>query len=194
MVRYSAEHKEAQRARLLRDGGRLIKERGLRGLSLRTLASELGVSVSGLYTYFENSDAMAEALLEAEVQRSVDNFKRVRAAMDDGETRGVVWHGFLQSYLSLAHVRNPGAGCAIAALASDMPMQSPALRDTYTQASRTIATLIDESLGTQDRGHGILASVIGAINLARAEIDDDRAEAVLDSATGQILPMLLAPE
>jgi len=56
------EEREAMRGRILDAAHELLMEQGPEALSTRVIADRLGVSHMVLYTYFENYDALAEAL------------------------------------------------------------------------------------------------------------------------------------
>jgi len=56
------EEREAMRERILDAAHELLLEQGLDALSTRVIADRLGVSHMVLYTYFENHEALAQAL------------------------------------------------------------------------------------------------------------------------------------
>jgi len=58
----SEEERAAMRERILDAAREVLMEQGPQALSTRVIAERLGVSHMVLYTYFENTDAMSEAL------------------------------------------------------------------------------------------------------------------------------------
>ncbi len=58
------EKDEAKRQAILGAAKRLFAERGFNGVSMSELASDIDLPVGSIYTYFENKDALARAVIE----------------------------------------------------------------------------------------------------------------------------------
>lgn len=78
--RYSEEHLQSMRARILDVASSLLTEKGPQALSSRAIADELGISHMALYTYFENQPAILQALAEREMGK-------LRARQEEFERR-----------------------------------------------------------------------------------------------------------
>lgn len=74
----------ARRRRMLDAAMDLIAERGLEALTISSLAGRLGMSVGGLYRYFEGKEAILVALQEHAIARFAEE---QRAALDRAEHR-----------------------------------------------------------------------------------------------------------
>lgn len=65
----------------------LLDEKGFTGLTLRRLADRLGVKAAALYWHFENKQDLVNQLATKII---VDEFKKVKKAMDAADWRGVL--------------------------------------------------------------------------------------------------------
>lgn len=61
---------EQHRREIVDAAERLVKGNGLHQLKLRDIAKESGKSLGNLYNYFQNKEAIIEALVEREKSRS----------------------------------------------------------------------------------------------------------------------------
>jgi AcrR family transcriptional regulator len=52
------------RARILRESGELLREKGIAGFSMRGVAERVGVTATALYRHFEDKDALLATLLD----------------------------------------------------------------------------------------------------------------------------------
>jgi AcrR family transcriptional regulator len=84
---------------------RLFAERGYRGVTLRALAAELGVSPMTPYRYFRDKDDIFAAVRAAGFRRFADAQEAAHAAEDDPERR---LRGMARSYVEFAR-REPHA-------------------------------------------------------------------------------------
>jgi hypothetical protein len=84
-----------------------------------------------------------------------------------------------QAYLSKEHVDAVETGCAVAALCSEMPRQAPAVRRVATRRIKEMIDLVARELpnwgqpGSHERALVTVATMVGALQLARA-VDDPR--------------------
>lgn len=67
------------RARILAAAGELVRRHGVKGLGMRALASEVGLTAPTLYGYFASKDAVLDALFQ---QASEMLFTSIRVAQD----------------------------------------------------------------------------------------------------------------
>ena len=77
------------------------------------------------------------------------------------------------------------AGCPMAALASDLPRLSEATREQFAAGVRRFTETIGEklvALGLADASvlaHSVVSELIGALTLARIELNATRSDAIL---------------
>jgi TetR/AcrR family transcriptional repressor of nem operon len=96
----------------------------------------------------------------------------------------------VSNYLSIAHVRAPGMGCPVAALANDVAREAPdsPVRSRFTRGVRgmvdLMAALVPKTPKQKRRQRALssLATLVGAVVLARAVDDEALAEEILGAA------------
>ncbi|MDE4909210.1 TetR family transcriptional regulator [Methylobacterium sp. 092160098-2] len=177
MPRVSQEQAKLNRQRVVEVAATLFRERGLHGVGVADIMGAAGLTHGGFYGQFANKDALvAEAFDTALV-----NNRRGSA-----ET-------LVTKYLSLAHVRAPGIGCPIAALANDVAREAPdsPIRSRFTHGVRGLAALVADAVSKrakrkQERVLSSLSTLVGAVVLARAVDDEDLAEQILAAARASI--------
>ena len=105
--------------------------------------------------------------------------------LDQRLARGAsAFRGFVDSYLSEAHLASMDTGCPVAALGCDMARQSGAVRDASAQrVERLIATVRDTLPGASRATTAAVAgTLVGSLQLARALGDNAEGRAVLGAA------------
>lgn len=166
-MRRSREAAARTRRTAVQAASRLFRERGIEAVSVGDVMSSLGMTAGGFYRHFESKEALAaEACAEA--------FAGSALAEESAEA-------MLRGYLSRAHRDAPATGCPLPALASDMPRQPAALRRAYTDGvRRTLARIERLAPGTDARTRrALLASMVGAMAVARAVDDEELSAAML---------------
>ena len=76
-MRYSREHKEQARQRLVEGGARLAKKRGFTAAGVDDLAAASGVTSGAVYKHFGGKSELLAAIIEAELARSAALFASV---------------------------------------------------------------------------------------------------------------------
>ncbi|HYH19235.1 MAG TPA: TetR/AcrR family transcriptional regulator [Azospirillum sp.] len=185
-MRYSKEHKEQSRARILETASRLFRERGLEGIGVADLMKAAGLTHGGFYGHFASKDALvAEAVREA---LTTGRAALAKAARSGAGPEGL--RALLDLYLSPRHRDAPGAGCAIAALGAEALRAAPETRHAFTEGIEALAALVADTLpegspGGPDRRERALATVatmVGAMVMARAVDDPTLSEEILEAA------------
>ena len=78
----------------------------------------------------------------------------------------------IAAYLSTAHRDNPAKGCASAALLPELARQPPETREVYTDRFvslvRQVSAALPQSNDPEGVALGVFATLIGALQLARA--------------------------
>ena len=86
----------------------------------------------------------------------------------------------------IAHRERRGDGCVIAALGGEIPRQGAAIRHSFTDAVRAImkriASLMPGRRKSEDEALAIVATMVGALTLARAVDDPELSDRILAAA------------
>ncbi len=174
MPRVSQEQAKLNRQRVVEVAATLFRERGLHGVGVADIMGAAGLTHGGFYGQFANKDALAAEAFET-------------ALTDNG--RGQL-DSLVSNYLSIAHVRAPGMGCPVAALANDVAREAPdsPVRSRFTRGVRgmvdLMAALVPKTPKQKRRQRALssLATLVGAVVLARAVDDEALAEEILGAA------------
>jgi TetR/AcrR family transcriptional repressor of nem operon len=174
-MRVSKQTAAENRERILTEAARLFREHGLAGVGVDALTNAAGLTHGSLYSQFGSKERLAaEALSHAQNTSSVRMGDA--ATLDDYVTR----------YLSADHRERRGDGCVMAALAGEIPRQGAALRRNFTDAvqavMKQIAGLMPGRRNSEDEALAIVATMVGALTLARAVDDPELSDRILAAA------------
>lgn len=133
---------EETRRRILERAVLLASRAGLEGLSIGELASDLGLSKSGLFAHFGSKEDLQVAVLDAAAQRfeSVVLKPGLRVARGEARVRALVeaW---------IAWVADPGSpgGCIFLAAATELDDREGKARDFLVGGQRQLIELLTRS-------------------------------------------------
>jgi TetR/AcrR family transcriptional regulator, transcriptional repressor for nem operon len=181
-MRYTEEHKQAVRARIVEAAAHALRGAGLDGVSIAALMKKVGLTHGGFYAHFQDRDELlAEAITFAAEQTGQSVFSEEAGGLKDTIT----------AYLSKEHLHSPAGGCVLAALGTDATRQREPVRRAFAGAARGFIRLLEKKLhpnspsGTLSNDTLVLASrMLGAIVLARLVRDEQLAERILAAARG----------
>lgn len=180
--------------RILDTAARVIRRAGFNGVGVADIMKEAGLTHGGFYAHFPSRDAlMAEALAHAGRQSA----ERIAKGNATREARGASpFRALVEGYLSERHLSGTENGCAVAALASEMPRQSPEVRAAAAQRVRGLIELVERALpaATQAASAPAIASqMVGALQLARALGDNAEGKALLTANRSALLALFDTP-
>ena len=187
-MRVTKEKAAENRARILAAAARLFRERGLSGVGVDALGEAAGMTHGSLYSQFGSKESLAAEALTQALARSAGKAVLEDAAPGEGALRG-----FVARYLSARHRDEPGQGCALAALGCEIPRQPPAVRRAFTEGLRAtvgrIARLLPKGRrqAQEDEALAVMASLVGALVLARAVDDPALSERILAAARDRLM-------
>lgn len=186
-MRRSQEDTADTRARIVAAASRLFRANGIDATSVADVMSAVGLTVGGFYRHFESKDALvAEAIETASRETTTRQLTSARAG---GEADLVA---MLDAYLSDAHRKQPGRGCPVAALCSEVAHGSAASKKAFTGAIERLLTTVEAVIGSKTRGdrESVLfaaSAAVGAVVLARATHDDALAGELLAAVRERLL-------
>jgi TetR/AcrR family transcriptional regulator, transcriptional repressor for nem operon len=181
-VRYSKEHKAQAKAAIVREAGRTLKESGFHAVGVDALAASAQVTSGALYSNFANK----ESVLEEVVAEQLGAEFAPLAGLEPAERRSALAE-VLHVYLSDQHRDDPGHGCVMPALSADVARAGDPVRAVYQhRITDVVAAFTPAMHGTtseekQQQAWTLLASIVGAITIARALPPGDHAQAILDA-------------
>ncbi len=183
-MRYSAEHKQATRERIVRTASRHFRKHGGKGVAITDLMSKLDLTHGGFYKHFDSKEQLlAEAIAEAFDETE----SRFTEAVSKGKP-GTELKTLIENYLSVEHCARPDQGCPMAALASEIGRFPRAVRAEIDRAikrrvKRTARFLPGANERERERNcMALLSGLIGTVSVARAVVDPEVRRAVLEAS------------
>jgi len=147
------------KATIIRSAARLFRERGFETVSIADVMNTAGLTVGGFYRHFESKEALAAAAIEAATVESMSLREKGPLA---------------PAYLTGLHCDNPGEGCPVAALVSDIARQPASTRTAFTDAVRAMVASLEPETGDRSAALRRAIELVGAVALARAVRHDDK--------------------
>jgi len=179
-MRYTPEHNDATRERILEAASRLFREHGIAAVGLAKIMAAAGLTVGTFYTHFKSK----EALLRETILRSLNaRHEELKQALHEADIEILI-----RAYLSPEHRDAAGTGCPIAALASEVARHPRATRRTFASHNAPTLDAIAAWLSSrQDKevsradAAALLGLLAGTLQLARATPDRAESDAILEA-------------
>lgn len=186
MARYSPEHKEATRRRMIETAGRRLKSDGIDGSGIATLVADAGLTNGAFYGHFASKEDLVASVVTQQLTDQVAVVDALPAGLASVEA-------FLREYLSAEHRDDPAEGCPSAALLDEIGRCDATTRDAYTDGARSMIEAISRHLDegdaqqTDERSIGIFTLLVGSLQLARAVTDAELSDRILAAAYTQAM-------
>jgi TetR/AcrR family transcriptional regulator, transcriptional repressor for nem operon len=186
-MRVSREQAAEHRERILDTAAKLFREKGFDGIGVADLMGAAGLTHGGFYGHFSSKEDLVAQACARTFARSVDAWGR---SAGQG-TRGAL-AAITASYLSVKHRDHPGSGCLLAALGTDVWRQGPSVRRVVTQGllgliGRLTRVVPGHSAARKrERALATMASLVGALVLARAVDDKALSEEILQATAASL--------
>jgi TetR/AcrR family transcriptional regulator, transcriptional repressor for nem operon len=164
-MRYSKDHKDASRQRLIELSGSHAKQHGFNESGMASLAASAGVTTGALYKHFDGKGDLLVAVINAELERTAQMYDGFDPADDVSAARS------LAGYLSLQHVRHPEQGCPLPSLTPEIARADDAAKAAYQAGLLEIHAKLRRLTATSEDAWTLMAQNVGAVMLARASPD-----------------------
>ncbi|GCD88170.1 TetR/AcrR family transcriptional regulator [Nocardioides sp. LS1] len=181
MARYSPEHKEATRRRMIETAGRRFKSDGIDGSGIATLVADAGLTNGAFYGHFASKDDLVASVVTQQLADQVAVVNDLPAGLASVES-------YLREYLSPAHRDDLAGGCPSAALLDEIGRCDLTVREAYTEGAHSMIEAIARHLDdgdaqrTRERAIGLFTLLVGSIQAARAVTDPELSEQILAAA------------
>jgi len=189
---YSKADKLESHERIVKVAADLFRELGVNGISVADLMQYAGLTHGGFYRHFSSR----EELVDEAVERALKDGSAVADSIAAAPQSNI--DSVVDAYLSLAHRDNIASSCAVTAMASDVARSGDRARAAYTrQVGRyveLISKLIEHQPPKKRRAHALesLATLVGALSMARAVNDDKLSKEILKTAANALKARLAA--
>jgi TetR/AcrR family transcriptional repressor of nem operon len=180
-MRYDAEHKQKTRERVLKAAAKAIRTDGPHQVGVAGVMAQAGLTHGGFYAHFKSKDELVAAAIG---QMFEDGAARI-ARVSEGETAAQTLIGYIDFYLSPGHRDARSSGCPLPFLAADAPRLAEPARERFARGAEGLERRMAQRIAALDNGHSpdeagsVLAELVGALSLARAEPDPERSDMIL---------------
>jgi AcrR family transcriptional regulator len=188
-MRYSAEHKEETRRKILDAAARRFRAEGYEGLGVDGLAKAAGVTNGAFYGHFASKADAYRAVVEAGLQDLREGIERFR------RDHGADWlAAFTAFYFSPPKIGCAEAVCGLPAFAPEAARAPAETREAFQsrllQVVEAVADGLEGPVQTRfDRAWRVLAVLAGGVTLARAVPDEDLARQIADALTPVVVKL-----
>lgn len=170
LMRGSRDDKAASRERIVAIAATRIREAGTEQPGVAEVMNAAGLTHGGFYKHFASRD---DLIAEAVKRAMVDSEPRIAQLVADSGSDDLLT-AFVDAYLSPEHRDDPGTGCGVAALGSDVArlggVPQEAFRDQVDRYRAQLQPLLDDG-GEEDEARGratvTLCAMVGALTIAR---------------------------
>ncbi len=179
-MRRSRTETAESRQRIVKAASHLMRERGAEQVSVADIMTAAGMTHGGFYVHFPDKDALL-----AEATKEAFSEKLDQIDSEDKAARAEALRSYIDGYMTLDHVLDPGFGCPIAGLGPNSTRAVPVVRKAMSEgAERTITTFARDlpKLRGSERENAIrtLISMVGSLVVARALKGKDLQKEVID--------------
>jgi TetR/AcrR family transcriptional repressor of nem operon len=188
-MRYSKDHKQATRQRILEAAGRRFKQDGIDGAGLATVMSDAGLTNGAFYAHFSSKEDLVANVLADQLRaqrESIEAELADRAGLD----------AFVRAYLSPEHRDQIADGCPSAALLDEIARRPADTRDVFTEEVMGVIDDIASRLDPSDveaarvDALSLFGLMVGTLQLARTLTDRELSDRVLNRGVETALKLL----
>lgn len=184
-MKVSREQAANNRERVLEAATKLFRERGFDGIGVADVMKSAGLTHGGFYGQFASKEDLAAEVCSRSMTQSLERW----AHKLEGE-QGI--NALFDHYLSTQHRDNVGKGCTVPALAAEIPRRDKSVRRAFGNGLAAMVDLLGAALpgrieATRRRkALASLASMVGAVVLARAVDDRALSDEILDATQASL--------
>ena len=183
-----ASRKQLSHHRIVDAAARSMRRNGYAGVGVADVMREAGLTHGGFYAHFASRDAL---LVEAIEHAGRNSAKRIAQVIEASAGRGVTpFRALVESYLADEMLPVHDGSCHVAALCSEMPRQSAAVRKASGASARGLMKFVERVLAPAvSSAHAavVAATLVGSLQLARTCATPAQGRALLANARAALL-------
>jgi TetR/AcrR family transcriptional repressor of nem operon len=190
-MRYEKGRKDASRTRIMEVAAERFRSDGIAASGLAGIMNEAGLTNGAFYPHFDSKAALVRESVAAALD---DRAQAMREVASAGGLEAVI-----AAYLSPEHRDNPAGGCALAALLPELARQPADTRALCAKSFETTASQIASALpagikNPESVAIGVYATLIGALQLARAAKGSPLSDRILAAGADAARTLIGSPE
>jgi TetR/AcrR family transcriptional regulator, transcriptional repressor for nem operon len=188
-MRYSKDHKQATRQRIVEAAARRFKKDGIDGAGVAAVMSDAGLTNGAFYGHFSSKEDLVANVL-------ADQLRAQRQSFDAEPSDRAGLEAFVRSYLSPEHRDEFADGCPSAALLGEIARRPTDTRDVFTEEVMGVVDDIASRLDPTDIEAGradaltVFGLMIGTLQLARTLTDRALSDRILARGLETALKLL----
>jgi TetR/AcrR family transcriptional regulator, transcriptional repressor for nem operon len=188
-MRYSKDHKQATRQRILEAAGRRFKEDGIDGAGVAAVMSDAELTNGAFYAHFASKEDLVANVL-------ADQLRAQRQGFDAQPPDREGLEAFIRTYLSPQHRDQYADGCPSAALLDEIARRPTATKQVYTdelmRVIDDIASRLDPTDAEAARTEALtlFGLMLGTLQLARTLTDRDLSDQLLARSVETAMKLL----
>ncbi|WP_416142288.1 TetR/AcrR family transcriptional regulator [Hydrogenophaga sp.] len=194
-MRYTPEHREESRRRILEAAGRGFRKHGYAGIGVDGLAKEAGVTSGAFYAHFSSKG-------EAFTQALTDGIRELATGIEQFQSEhGAKWlDKFIDFYMSAKRTCELDEACAMQALTPEVMRADAHVRSVYEEEMLTVIEAIARGLQhgnlleRRARSWALLSLLSGGVSTARALNSPALASQVARSVRSAALALANPPQ
>lgn len=189
-MRYTGEHKQETRRRVLREAARDIRAKGPEGIGVAGIMARAGLTHGGFYAHFKSKDALVAEAIGTMFEDAGTRFDTVTGGKE--EPREAL-RAYVDFYLSRGHRDARERGCPLPSLSGEIARLDAGTRERFGKGIALLTGRFAEKLerlGATDPAAdagALVAEMVGAVALSRAVADPAQSDAILEGARKSVI-------
>ena len=193
-MRYSREHKLETHARIVKRASVRLREKGAHGVGVADLMKDAGLTHGGFYAHFDSREALVIEAFAYAMDRSTERWRKLSEQTPPDKRFAAV----VNAYLSAVHRDDPGHGCAVPSLGSEIARESPKTRKAFAAKLEQMIGMLAEQIpglppkAARKQAMAALGTMMGTLVMARiagnGELSDEILAAGRESVLGRVTP------
>lgn len=170
-MKVTKEQRLLNKEKILTAASRLYREHGIDGIGIGELSKSVGLTHGGFYRQFPDGK---EQLVAEAITRTFDEYRDLWSPLTTTSEA-------VKSYVTQAHRDKKQDSCPIPTLAADVARLGGSASESYTRGVQGLLATLMEKKGdlengtSEERAMQILASISGAMIIAKASSDPELA-------------------
>jgi TetR/AcrR family transcriptional regulator, transcriptional repressor for nem operon len=186
-MKVSREKAAQTRERIVEEASALFRAKGFGNVAVADIMKAAELTHGGFYGHFDSKDDLSVEASRRSLANSAERWRTIVAEAGDKPYPALIEH-----YLTSRHRDEPAGGCALSALGTDAARSSPALRGVFAEGLRAFLDILTGALpgfskpAKRRKAVAAMATMVGAVTLARAVDDPALSEEILDAARQEL--------
>ncbi|WP_031361432.1 TetR/AcrR family transcriptional regulator [Caballeronia sordidicola] len=190
-MRYAKGHKDDTHSHIVNVASRLFREEGIEKVGVAAVMQRAGLTVGGFYSHFTSKEELVGEAIGSAADETLHRIFGNSNGCSNPSLNSIV-----ERYLSVEHRDNPGTGCVVAALASELKNRPENTRLTVTrktaEAIQCVANSLSAKAGAKTRlrvAGSIWAVMVGTLQLSRIVPDNELSTQFLKDGVANALKL-----